>query len=246
MRKLVSFQVCLLMLGLTPSVFAQNLLNSDRPTFSLSTLTLDPGVWQIETGFEYLRKRDDGDFTQVTFPEAELRFGLADDFELLFIWGGVRKFSADGSSTTGITDAELGLKIQVTDDRARTAASLFASVSLPIGDEAFTSDSVDPAIGVSWSHSGSLSWFGMAAIRKQGSDYTLGNGVGINFARSSRSNAFVEYQAIFPDSGSARHSLNGGYIWSHTRHSQFDVSASLGINNSAPDFGLGAGWVYRF
>jgi hypothetical protein len=225
---------------------AQSTLNSDRPGFSESPITVDIGVWQLETGVEYLRDRDGGDFTQLTLPDARLRFGLADDFELVINWDGVRKFSSGGSSTTGLTDAQIGLKIQVTDDRASTVASLFGGISIPLGDDQFSSDSTDPFIGVAWGHTGRMDWFGTALIIKQDSDYTLGNGVGINFAKAARSNAFVEWQAILPESGSARHSLNGGYIWSHTRRSQFDINASLGLNDSAPDYGLGAGWVYRF
>jgi hypothetical protein len=246
MRNLTSFLVCLVMSGAAPMVFAQSTINADRPRFSISTTTVDPGVWQLETGIEYLRDRDGGDFTQVTLPEAWLRFGLAEDFELLLNWDGVRRFSAGGSTTTGMTDAAIGLKIQVTDDRARTTASFFATLSLPVGDDAFTSDSVDPAIGIAWAHAGRFDWFGTAILTKDRSDYTLGNGVGINFAKAARSNAFIEWEVIIPDNGSARHSLNGGYIWSHTRRSQFDLDASVGLNDSAPDYGLSAGWVYRF
>jgi hypothetical protein len=246
MRNLISFLVCVVVLGTAQPVFAQAALNADRPGFSQSPLTVDSGVWQLETGIEYLREKDRGDFTQLTLPDARLRFGLAEDFELVIDWAGVRKFSSGGNSTTGLTDAAIGIKIQVTDDRAKTVASFFGAVTLPLGDDAFSSDSVDPLIGVAWGHNGRMDWFGTAIIVKRGGDYDFGNGVGINFAKAARSNAFVEWQAIIPDNGSAQHSLNGGYIWSHTRRSQFDIDASLGLNDSAPDYGLSAGWVYRF
>lgn len=246
MRVIISVFVLILAFALSASASAQNTLNTDRPGFSQSPFTVDSGIWLLETGVDYQRDRDGGDFTQLTLPQARLRFGLADDFELVINWEGVRKFSSGGSSTTGLTDAQIGLKIQVTDDRAGTVASFFGGVSVPLGDDQFTSDSVDPFIGAAWGHTGRMDWFGTALIVKEGSDYTFGNGVGINFAKAARSNAFVEWQAIIPDEGSARHSLNGGYIWSHTRRSQFDINASLGLNDSAADYGLGAGWAYRF
>lgn len=246
MRNTTRLLLCVAFLGVTHVASAQVSLDADRPSFSISPFTIPVGDWQLETGIEYLRDRDGGDFTSVTIPQGWLRFGLADNFELIFDWEGIRRFSANGQTTTGLTDAAIGLKIQVTDTDAKFAASMFGAISIPIGDDAFTSDSTDPAIGIAWAYAASLDWFGTAIIYKEGSDYTLGNGVGINFAKAARSNAYVEWEASIPDSGSAQHSLNGGYVWRQGRRSQWDINASLGLNDSAPDFGVGGGWAYRF
>ena len=229
-----------------PVATAQDMINTNRPSFSTSPVVLKPGVWQLETGIDYQRDNSGAGSYSVTLPAASLRYGLREDIEVLLDWSGVSRVSSGGQSETGVTDASVGIKIQISEDNARTAFAFVADLSIPIGDAAFSSDRWNPSIGVAWASSASLDWAGTTKITKNGSDYQLDNGVLLSFATSENSTAFVEWEANIPESGSDTHKLNGGYVWWRGSNVQFDVNASLGLNDQAADYGLGLGWSYRF
>lgn len=225
---------------------AQDHIDTNRPAFSSSPYVVSPGLWQIETGIQYQRQNEQAGSTTLTLPYATLRYGALDDIELDFSWDGVSRFRSGGDSSTGISDASVGIKIQVTGDQARTVAAFFADLSVPLGDDALSSNSWDPSIGVAWAHSSSLNWAGTAQITRHGGDYRLDNGVKLNFFTSATSRAFVEWEANVPDSGGSIHTLNGGYLWLPESTVQFDVNASLGLNRRAADYALGLGFSCRF
>jgi hypothetical protein len=229
-----------------PVAAAQDRIDANRPSFSTSPVVLQPGAWQLETGIDYQRDNTGAGSSSVTLPAASLRYGLQQEIELLFDWSGVSRVSSGGQSETGVTDASVGIKFQVSEDDAKTAFAFVADLSIPIGDAAFSSDRWNPSIGVAWANSASLTWAGTAKITNNGGDYQLDNGVLLGFATTENSTAFVEWEANIPDSGSAAHKLNGGYLWWRGPMVQFDVNASLGLNDQAADYGLGLGWSYRF
>jgi Putative MetA-pathway of phenol degradation len=215
-------------------------ISTDRPSFSASPTVLSPGTWQIETGYLYT---DGDDYNLQTIPQALLRFGLNDEIELQLGWPGLSRFESGGNSVSGMNDATFGVKIRMTDESASTPVAFLAGVSVPIGDDEFSSDSFDPMIGAAWSHS---RYFGMATITYADSDYSFDNGVGARFAVGDRSSAFAEWHMTIPDGGGSIHRLNGGYLWTPQNNLQWDVNASLGLNDRAPDFSLGGGFSYRF
>lgn len=220
---------------------AEGPINADRPGFSTSPLVVSPGVWQIESGYLYADTGSGSSYQ--TLPQALLRFGLNDEIELRLVLPGLAWSDSNGNSDSGLTDAGFGLKIQLTDDNASTPVAFLAGVSLPTGDDGFTSDSFDPVIGAAWSHA---KFFGTATITRADGDYTLENGVGLSFALANASSLFAEWQATFPDDGGSRQQLNGGWMWLPQNNMQWDINASLGLNDRTPDFAIGGGFSYRF
>jgi len=242
-----TLRLLLLFLLVEPLIsLAQDRIDTNRPSFSSSPYVLTRGNWQIETGIDYEKNSTGSDSTSLTLPAALLRFGLADDVELHVEWDGVSRLKSDGKTSTGITDAAVGIKVQVTGDEAKTVVAFLAEVTVPIGDAAFTRDRWEPTIGIAWAHAGSLNWAGTAKITKKGSKYQFDNGVLLNFVTSTNSSTFVEWEASIPDGGSTIHKLNGGLLWWHGPVMQFDVNASLGLSDQAIDYKLGLGWSYRF
>jgi hypothetical protein len=240
-QKLLIASLCITIGQFTVPAHAQDAIDTNRPGFSSSPYVLATGMWQIESGIDY----DDDTPSSVTLPLVVLRYGVADEMELLVDWGGFRRDSGGGSSANGITDASVGVKFQVTDDE-NLAVAMLVDVSVPVGSSEFSSDSWDPAVGVAWQYSGSLTWAGTAQITRQSGNYGFDNGVKLVFAPLGAGSAFVEWEANLPDSGGATHALNGGYLWLRTPNAQFDVNASIGLNDRAPDWGLGFGYAFRF
>jgi hypothetical protein len=216
-------------------------IDTDRPSFSASPFVVSPGVWQIETGYQYT---DIGSGTSLhTLPQALLRFGLNDEIELRLSLPGLMRVDFDGGSESGLTDSAFGVKIQLMDDNASTPVAFLAGVSLPTGEDGFTSDSFNPMIGAAWSHS---RIFGTATITRSDGDYSFENGVGVNFTLANASRVFAEWQATFPDGGESQQRLNGGWLWSPQNNMQWDINATLGLNDRTPDFALGGGFSDRF
>lgn len=238
--------ILLALLALPQLVLAQDRIDTNRPGFSTSANTLSSGSWQIETGIGYEDSGDSSNSKSLTLPSAQLRYGSSDDLELQFSWDGVTRSESNGGTNTGITDATIGVKIRISDAQARTMFALLAEVSVPIGDSDFTSDSWDPAIGLAWAHSGALSWSGTAKVTKKDSKYQFDNGLALNFATSTNSSSFIEWEANVPEDGDTVHKLNAGYLWWRGPAVQFDVNASIGLNDEAADYKLGVGWSYGF
>jgi hypothetical protein len=218
-------------------------INTERPSFSASPFVLSPGAWQIETGLQYVDDDSGADYSLLVLPQALLRYGMSDEVELQLSLPSLLWLDAGNNNDSGMSDAAFGVKIRMTDDIASTSVAFLAGVSLPTGDDEFTSDSFDPRIGAAWAHS---RYFGTATITRADGDYTFENGVGVTFALRNATSAFAEWQATFPDGGGSIHRLNGGWLWSPKNSMQWDVNASLGLNDRAPDFSIGGGFSYRF
>ena len=216
-------------------------INTDRPSFSASPFVVSPGVWQLETGFHYTSIDS---YTSVqSLPQALLRYGWNDEVEFRITFPNLARIDRPGDDDSGLSDAAIGVKIQLTDDSASTPVAFLAGLSLPTGDDGFTTDSWDPMIGVAWAHS---RYFGTATITGYDGDYVFENGVGANFALKNGSSLFAEWQATLPDDGGSLQRLNGGWLWTPQNNLQWDINASLGLNDRAPDFAFGGGFSYRF
>lgn len=226
---------------------AQSPVSAERPSFSSSPLALDAGRWQAEGGFVY--SRFNGNVDGYTLPQLLLRYGASERAEIQVSWGGYSDIDAGGSSIDGITDASIGVKWQLSDDNARTPIGLFAGLSLPIGSSEFTSDQMDPAIGLFWAHNGRLSLFGTVLVSESDDDTSVGNAIGIGLPTGNACgscSAYIEYVGIHPEGQGPQHSLNGGISWLRSNDLVLDVNLGLGINDRAGDGYVGFGAAYRF
>jgi hypothetical protein len=225
---------------------AQDRIDTNRPGFSASPYVLKPGVWQFESGINYEKGNQGAGSSLLSLPLPSFRYGLMDETEVLFEWDGISRLRSQSSNATGVTDLSVGLKFQLTEDQAATAFAFQAGLSVPIGEDEFSSNSWDPSIGLAWAHSGLLSLAGTALLSKSGGDYQLDNGIKIVLDTSTNSSGFVEWEANIPDSGGAAHKLNAGLLWWPALHIQWDINGTVGLNDRAPDYALGMGFSYRF
>lgn len=242
---------CYLLFGFNLSVaFAQapGPINTERPSFSSSPLVMATGYWQIEMGYQFTRDNDDSSLKEHSLPRALLRYGFHENLELQLSSTGYTWQDLDGQKKNGSHDVSLGIKWQVNDSDAIIPIGLFGNISLPVGSSEFTSDDYDPSMGVFWTHSSTLEWFGAAMLNYSDDSLTLDNAVGISFSLPNNTSAYVEYLGTFykGESDDAEHNLNLGLTWLLSYNLQLDINGGFGLNTKANDYYTGTGIAYRF
>lgn len=221
-------------------------INAERPGFSSSPSVLGKGYIQVETGYQYLRDDGVADLEAHTLPQLLIRLGLAERLEAQLAWGGYTWAEVGNVDIDGRNDASVGAKWQLNSDQATVPVALFAGVSLPIGNDQFTTDEVDPTVGAFWSYSGRLDWFGTVLVAEPDDDTVISNAVGISVPLGVRSGSYVEYFGNYGGSEGPEHYLNAGLTWLPGPDLQLDVQAGFGLNGRAADLFLGFGLAYRY
>ncbi len=228
-------------------------ISTSRPSFSSPATTLDSGQWQFEGGYQYTSNDDGGvDSDAHTLPLLLLRTGLTNRLELNLFWSGYADVDSGQNQIDGTSDLSLGLSYQLMPDSSQLAVSVFGALSLPVGSDAFSSDEVDPGLGVAWSYAldSGPGLFGTVVANSVSSDdereTQLGTAIGVGHALSDRIGSYVEYFSIHSDSSDSAHSVNGGFTYLVSNDLQLDVYAGGGLNHLADDFFVGSGVAWRF
>lgn len=239
-------------------------LVTDRPGQSTSTAIVGPGRIQVEMG--YTHAEDDATDRVVTdsLPQALLRFGVVEDFELRLSWGGYewQETTSAGLTTSrdGASDAAVGLKFRFLEEKGwRPETTLLAGLSLPVGGPGFTSERADPSIGLAFdntlSHTLSLtynlgaSWTtteNAAGDLSQRNSllYTVFLGIGLTGALG----AFVELYGDIPTYSQGpgpSNSIDGGFTYLLSDDLQLDASAGVGLSQEADDWFVSLGLSFR-
>jgi hypothetical protein len=227
-----------------PGLVGAKAIDTNRPGFSFSPNVVERGQWQLETGISYTRS--DSDTSTISLPTAEIRLGLASQVEVFLASLGWSETSTSGGDTSGLVDMVLGSKVRISGAGDRTQMALLLQLSVPTGDDSFTSDRWDPSFAFIWSHSGDFAIAGTVKISEFRSGYQLDNGLKVPFSLGEAGNAFVEWEANLPEGGGSTHWLNGGYQRVIEDRMQFDFNAGLGLNDRAGDYRLGMGFSISF
>lgn len=133
-------------------------LITDRPDQTESAFTVPPGLFQIEGGWTYGERTDTGaNVTFQAFPQALLRIGLSKIFELRFQVPGIEiertDSTPDASTVRGLIDATLGFKVVIRDAKGgKPQTALLGTLSVPSGDDDFSSNRVDPSFRFAFSN----------------------------------------------------------------------------------------------
>lgn len=242
---LVATSISLLVAAMPAGAQDPGPINAERPGFSSSPVTLAEGLWQIETGYQFTELNGAGAESH-TLPLALLRYGLADGTELQFSWPGYTRIDTRGADVSGVTDASIGVKWQMSDADAVVPLALFFGASLPIGADRLSSDEVLPSLGVFWSYDPGIPLFGTAIVTSDDGDFSLGNGVGVSFPVSSQLGGYVEYFGLMAEGVGPEHYINGGITHLRRNNLQLDLHIGAGLNSRAADLFLGFGLAYRF
>ncbi len=273
--RMLALAGALLLLPLAPAVAEDAAeLVTDRPDQTESSLVVPRGFTQLELGWTFSRDEEDGVRVEVhEVPGTLVRVGLSEKVELRVGWAGfidAEASRAGGAPSNalggfeagddGIGDGELGVKVHLAEERGgRPEIALLLSTSVPIGDDAFTSDRFDPALRLALAHTlserVSLGYnLGLAFESGFGDDgdrdtlsaafYTVALGFGL----SDRWGAFVELYGDVPASasGGPANSFDGGFTYLLRDNLQLDLAGGAGLSEAADDWFVGLGLSVRF
>lgn len=234
-------------------------LVTDRPDFTESAVAVPVGRLQFETGLTFTRDGAGSGEHARSFeaPEALLRFGVWEGFELRLGAPGYAWADDGAADEDGLTDSSLGFKLELgAQEGARPALAVLAGLSIPTGSDPFASDRVDPTVVLAWSYDLSDSGWSVAGNvgvssledasvgRYEEFTSSLAVGIPINDALG----AYAEYFGFYR-SGAAlgpEHSFNTGVTYLINSNTQLDARIGVGLNGRADDLFAGAGVSFRF
>jgi hypothetical protein len=196
----------------------------------------------------------------LALPETLFRIGLFDRVELRLGFDGF--IAEDGTDEEdGIGDSEVGVKVFFTEEKGlRPEMAFLASLSLPTGENAFSSERKDPSfrflfshslterlalgtnLGMAWGTKANESGVGLNTL--SAFQYTISLGMGL----TDKVGSYLEFFGDMPmsDKGNPAHSFNGGVTYLLKDQLQFDVSSGFGLSQSAEDWFVGTGVSFAF
>jgi hypothetical protein len=229
-------------------------LVSDRPDFTESTPTIEPGHVQVEAGSTY---SEEGPQASTSVGELFTRVGLVSRVELRLVGNSVVYNRFTGTpGRWGREDATLGAKFRLLDAPERPslipALSVIAGASLPTGTPELRSPHAQPEVKLlaSWTINDRVSFASNAnyARPSDGSgtvdEYSASASFG--FTLTERVGAYTEAFGFFPRDGTSRKFVNVGSTLLLSPDLQLDARVGAGPSTKAGDFFVGIGVVRRW
>lgn len=238
-------------------------LITDRPDQTESSETVPPGYVQFEFGWTHTEDNEGADVTSDSFPGTLIRVGLLDNLEFRFgfdgaIWEDVDTAGGTSQRENGTGDLEIGLKWKFWEETGLCPqTALLAGTSLPTGDAPFSSERFDPSIRLACSHT-LTETLGLGynleanwateedAAGDRDTKASVAYTVVLGTALSDKLGAFVEFFGEVPTGqGKPANSFDGGFTYLIADNLQVDMLAGVGVSETADDWFIGAGLVWR-
>ena len=246
MKKLVLI-VALLFTGL--QVAHSQSYTPDRPGFGNGSYITPESVFGVEAGLSYQTAEF---YDQISIGQLLLRYGVAENLELRAGLGSYTSLEINGAgfsrTASGFQDMSIGAKYNFLSGEGQPSISGLASISLPVGDDAFSSDEVVPSLSVladyaideTFSVSSNLGYsFGVGNLNDVWF-FTLTPGVTIN----ENAGVYAGYAGFYYGNGFNDNWIEAGLTYGLESGAQLDVN--LGYESEAEAFFIGAGFAMGF
>lgn len=244
-------------LGCASATASREPLVSDRPDFTESTSTVEPGHVQAEGGYTFARSAGE---RSSAAGEILVRVGLARFAELRLEPGSYSWVSSPDGSQSGREDGEVGAKFRLhnaADDNPSPvpAVSFILKSSVPTGAAVFREKRLVPegVLAAEWTLTrrvGLGTNIDMARpVDEDGKRYTeFAVSASFGFDLSPRFGAFAEAYGFAPEKSGLKRTgyLDTGLTAALSADLQIDGRAGLGLNGTPPDYFVGVGIVRRW
>ena len=222
---------------------------ADRPDVTQSPYSVVKGRLQIETG---LLLTNDTGLEVMDIANTLFRYGLTKSMEFRAGAGFRREtITVSGNDRTydGLANVSVGIKVRVFQHiRKFPDAGIILSGILPVGEDRFSPDRVEPKAILALAHK---------LNRRLSMGYNFGgywpNGRYLNLLASASLgiwiagpfSAFVEGYAESPHGTPTNVLLDAGIIISFAKNFQLDASVGGAVNEEAPDRTINVGFAWR-
>jgi len=244
-------------------------IETERHDFTQSATTVGRGVFQVESGYSYFYKDNEGVIeASHTGPEMLLRYGISEDIEVRLRWNYVWQFIDVEPDQSGTEDLRYAVKLQMT--RQPEAGFLPTSAlevrgTAPTGGEAYSTGRVEFSLDYvyQWELAKDLTFTGSTRFGTNGfADYGLvpeeptterftamSQSAVFGIELSEVNTMFVEWFGIYSqglDDEFVVSVFNIGIDHYFTNNFVFDIRAGVGLSRDSDDFFSGVGGGYRF
>ena len=222
-------------------------LATDRPGQSNSPTVVLRGMVQVEAGYLFSRA---GDVDRHEVPSALVRVGLGGRTELRIGHTGISWLE----ERHGRGDSELGVKVNLIErgDAWLPELAIPGGMSLPTGDDGFSSNGIDPSLVVSFAYElsprlslGSNIWVAWESSSEESTrDAAIVYTLALSGELTDRVGAFLELFGDRQITGTSA-SVDGGLTFLLRDLAQLDVYVGRGLRGLADDLFLGMGLSFR-
>lgn len=222
-------------------------LVTDRPDQTESSSTVGIGALQIESGI-LIGFEENGTFStrQILFPTTLFRYGLTKGIEIRVL-NQFEDVKIGGKSTQGISDIELGAKIQILKDEDKnTEIAVLSHLLVPSGTKELTGDKFGTINKISVSHllkeNLGLGYnLGYDYFGENNGDLTFSLALGIGL--SKKVEIYIETFGKMEQLEEFVVNFDTGFTYLVRENLQFDFSFGTGINNRMNYISIGCSWL---
>jgi hypothetical protein len=233
----------LILTGLNKVINAQEIV-TDRPDQTESSTTIPNKSFQIEMGF------GSGNYDSERLsllPTTLFRYGLSKSIELRFVEQlGVYNNKATSTTEFGLSDIELGLKLQVLKkEDIKTEIAFISHLIIPTGSSELTNTNYGTINKLAISHG--LNKFLDLGYNLGYNYFGTGNGditysLVIGIGLSDKMGMYLETFGEYSDFTEITSNFDSGLTYLVKENLQLDFSLGLGLNQKMNYFSLGFSW----
>jgi len=242
-RLLTTLSICFI----SNTVISQTIA-TDRPDQTEASTTIPRKALQIETGI--LSEFIDDENTSVrtsALPNTLFRYGLTDGFELRVVKQLTKVKPNDASSTTGLSDLQLGAKIQIfRKESSKTTIAFLTHAVIPVGNEFLSSDRLGTVNKLCISHE--LPGDRAISYNVGYDNFGFGDGtmfysLAYSFAVNDKIGVFLEPYGTLEEFTDHFANFDAGVTYLAHDQLQFDASFGFGLNYSMNFISAGVSWL---